>query len=984
MKISQKIIIGFLGSSLILVGYIFLTMKFSSKVKSQTKKVIEATSAEITTANNISQSLDSINKYTEKVLFIDYHPKEKPHIKEYQERIEKQVNSIIIDVTKVKQATINETKITLSHNNQEKTASKVSELAQDQAEDLVVMTQLTTELSEYQKNLQLFLKNAEANKIEEARKIYNNELRLQKEKINEILLEYKQRSVDEINESQETINSQTERFLNTIQLYIFFTVGISLASYTYIYRSIYSPIKQLKIIARNKLVNDLKINLDDSRLKDDDFNFLVDSYERFHKYLNKQKLSLTYFKKVLGAIRYGLIILSPELTIKKVNQATLQIFGYSQDELKGQHINFILKDISSPQIKQSIKKNTANQSQIIGLSKEQKEIHLAWSSTLLFNEQEHVDSIVCVVRDITKEYLAEKNLRESEQRYSLAATANNQGLWEWNRNNNLAYYSLAWKSMLGYQESEIGQTLDDWFNLVHPDHLELLKAKFIDYLNNSNSQFNITYQAQHKNGNYRWLFCCATSVKDSFGQIYRLVGSQTDITETKQREEKLHYESLQDPLTNLPNRTAFNQKLQKLSQNSIKLARENNNCRLAVMLIDLNSFRAINDSLGYAAGDKILKEFAKRITNSLPVKDNLVACLGGDRFALILENIKNEREAKAIAESILQEIENPFKVDIRQIFVSASIGIALSTTNYENLEELLRDSETAMYCAKKSTQTSYAIFSPSMHLTELERLDTENSLYQAINQSKLKVCYQPIIDLFTKQISGFEAVMSWENKEKALISLDSKIATIKNQKLLTRINWSLIENSCIQISQWQETSGKDSPLFLYINVLDNIFFQQNFSARISRIIKENNLQPYNLQLAITSTTIQKNSKQTKSILKDLKSLGVKIALDDSGKGYLSLNDLYSLPIDTLKINNLSVEKIGSERGRLEFMRALITLTTSLKIKTIASRVETLEQSKKLLELNYQYGQGTFFSGIQTSDVAEALILNQKTSCQSLE
>ena len=221
--------------------------------------------------------------------------------------------------------------------------------------------------------------------------------------------------------------------------------------------------------------------------------------------------------------------------------------------------------------------------------------------------------------------------------------------------------------------------------------------------------------------------------------------------------------------------------------------------------------------------------------------------------------------------------------------------------------------------------------------------------------------------------------MRWPNKDKGLISLESKIAQIKNPKLLVKINWLLIENSCSQMSRWQEKYGSDFPLFIHVNVSDDVFFQEDFSAKIARILQQQNLQPYNLQLAITSTTIQKNSARAKSILKDLKSLGVTISLNDSGTGYLSLNDLYNLPIEVLKINSSLVEKVENERARFEFMATLIALASSLGIKTIASRVENLEQSKKLLELNYQYGQGAFFSGIQTSDVAEALIVNQKSA-----
>jgi len=976
MKISQKLLIGFLGSSLIVAGYAFFSFGSSSNIKSQTKKVIEGTSVEIETAMNISESLESVHQYTEKSLVIE--PGENPadKSKEYQELTEKELNQIIVDLTKGKQATVDETKIVLTENRNEKI---VSESAEDQAEDLQNLEQLTTELSLYQRNLRLFFKRIEENALQEAQEIYADELRENRRQIKEIIAKYQERSFEEINESQEDINRQIDRSLTEMQIYALFAIGISLGIYIYLYRSIYSPIKQLKNVTEKKLINDLKVDKDDPKLKGNEFEFLTNSYELFEKSLHQTQLSTTYFRKVLGSIKYALIILSPELTIKQANQGSVRIFGYSQDELKGQHINFIIKDMSSPTMEKSSDKTARDRSQIIGVTKENKEIYLALSSTLLFDDREEIDSIVCVVRDITEEYLAEKELREREQRYSLAATADNRAVWEWNMHNNQVYYSPHWKSMLGYQDSEIGETIDDWYNLVHPDYLEKFKAEFEYYLNNSTSQFNLTYKAKHKNGNYRWIKCRATSIKDSFGRIDRIVGSQTDITETKELEEKLYYESLHDPLTNLQNRTALNHKLQELSQDSIKLARENDNRRLAAILIDINSFRSINDSLGHAAGDLILKEFAKRLTASVSYEESLVARLGGDQFAIIIENIKNEREAKATVESLLKEIENPFKVDRRQIFVTASIGIALSCTNYENLQDILRDSETAMYCAKKSTETSYVVFEPSMHLAEIDRLDTENFLYQAIEKSNFTVCYQAINDLFTKQISGFEAVMRWQNKEKGLISLDSKMAAIDNPKLLVKINWLLIENACIQMGQWQEKYCSDSPLFVYINLCDDVFFQEDLSGKIARILQENKLQAYNLQLAITSTTIQKNSKKAKSIIKDLKSLGLTVVLNDSGKGYLSLSDLYNLPIDALKINSSLVEKSENEPERFEFMRALISLASSLNIKTIASGVEKHEQSKKVLELNYQYGQGAFFSGIQTADIAEALIVNQKSA-----
>lgn len=340
------------------------------------------------------------------------------------------------------------------------------------------------------------------------------------------------------------------------------------------------------------------------------------------------------------------------------------------------------------------------------------------------NSEGRLIALRWLLRDITEAKLAELALRESEERYALAARGANDGLWDWNLKTNCIYFSPRWKSMLGWVEEDIGNNLAEWFKRVHPQDIKQLKAVLAAHLKGLTPHFENEHRMLHKNGQYRWMLSRGFAVRNSAGHPYRIAGSQTDITHSKRTESQLLHDALHDALTGLPNRVLFMERLSR----AILCAKQRQNYLFAVLFLDLDRFKVINDSLGHMLGDQLLIGLARRLEACLRPGD-IVARLGGDEFTILLENIQNLEDAKHIAERIQQELTLPFNLDGHVVVTTASIGIALSTTDYDQPEDLLRDADITMYRAKnQGTTAGFEVFDRTTHTQAVALLQLETEL----------------------------------------------------------------------------------------------------------------------------------------------------------------------------------------------------------------------------------------------------------------
>jgi diguanylate cyclase (GGDEF)-like protein/PAS domain S-box-containing protein len=548
-----------------------------------------------------------------------------------------------------------------------------------------------------------------------------------------------------------------------------------------------------------------------------------------------------------------------------------------------------------------------------------------------------------------------QQVRQSEERYALAAQGANDGVWDWNLQTNTVFFSHRWKAMLGYPVDGLSDRPAEWFDRVHPDDLHWVKRQMTAHLDKQVTQFECQHRMLHQGGEYRWVLSRGSAIWDQDGQATRMAGSQTDITTWKQAEEKLVYEALHDTLTGLPNRIFLMERLRQ----ALQLAKRHSDYLFAVLFIDLDRFKVINDSLGHMIGDQLLITISLRIANCLRPSDT-IARLGGDEFVILLADVKDRDSATRIADRLQEELLLPFNLAGHEVFSAASIGIAFSSVGYDRPEDLLRDADIAMYRAKAHGRARYAIFQPGMHSKAVALLQIETDLRRAIERHELRLHYQPIISLRTRQVTGFEALIRWAHPQRGMISPAEFVPVAEETGLITPMGWWVLQESCRQMQQWHEQFPISQPLIVNVN-LSSKQFSPYLVDQISQILEETKLPPQYLKLEITESILMENAESAVSTLSQLKKLGTLLAIDDFGTGYSSLNYLHRFPIDTLKIDRSFISKVDADGEQLAIARTIITLAWNLGMEVVAEGVETMKQLAQLRSLQCDYAQGFLFS-----------------------
>ncbi|MBW4577390.1 MAG: EAL domain-containing protein [Aphanothece sp. CMT-3BRIN-NPC111] len=564
-------------------------------------------------------------------------------------------------------------------------------------------------------------------------------------------------------------------------------------------------------------------------------------------------------------------------------------------------------------------------------------------------------------------------LRESEERYALAARAANDGLWDWNVKTHEIYYSPRWKSMLGFEENEIGNSSDEWFNRVHPQEVERVKVELSVLAEGITSHFKSEYRMLHKDGTYRWMLSQGIALKNSDANVYRMAGSQTDVTGRKVAEAQLLHDALHDALTGLSNRVLFMDRL----AHAVEIAKRRQDYLFAVLFLDLDRFKVINDSLGHLKGDQLLITLAKRLLPCVRSGDT-VARLGGDEFAILLDDIQEIQDAKDIAEKIKKQLALPFPLSDQEVFTSGSIGIALSTTGYDRPEDVLRDADIAMYTAKAQGKARYEVFHPSMHIKAVTRLQLENDLRRAIERQEFVIHYQPIVALSSGQITGFEALIRWHHPSGSVVTPDDFIPVAEETGLIVPIGYWVLREACRQLWIWQQSFNINPPLTMSVNISGKQFREADLLEQIQEIILDAGINPSTLKLEITESSIMEDTKATEAMLVQLRKLGVQIYIDDFGTGYSSLSYLHQFPLDALKIDRSFITRLCNGGESSELVQTMINLAHSLGIYVVAEGVETVQQRERLKEMDSQggQGQGYYFSKPLDSVGVEALMAQQ--------
>jgi diguanylate cyclase (GGDEF)-like protein/PAS domain S-box-containing protein len=558
----------------------------------------------------------------------------------------------------------------------------------------------------------------------------------------------------------------------------------------------------------------------------------------------------------------------------------------------------------------------------------------------------------------------EEALRESEERYALAVKGANDGIWDWDLRTNQIHYSARWKAMLGFQDNEVGNTIGEWFNRVHTEDAESLQLDIASHLKGVTVQFENEHRILHKDNAYRWVLTRGIAVRGQDGSAMRMAGSMTDITDRKYAEAKLLHNAFYDPLTNLPNRALFMERLRF----AVERAKRHADYLFAVLFLDLDRFKNVNDSMGHMAGDQLLVSIARRLEEGRRSTD-MVARLGGDEFVVLLDEINNKGDAIHIANWVQEALRQIFRLNGREVEMTASIGIVLSNNGYERSEDVLRDADIAMYSAKANGKDRYEIFDPTMRTRVLERIELEADLRHALANQELTVYYQPIISLANGNLVGFEALVRWLHPKLGLLLPSEFIPMAEETGLIIGLDLWVMREACRQMHAWHVEIPSLADLSISVNLSGKQIVQPDLVATIQAILKETRLSPAKLKIEMTENVIMDNSELTVAIFKKLQALGIQVQIDDFGVGYSSLNYLSKFPINALKIDQTFVRNMNSNNNQSEIVQAIVTLTHRLGVGVIAEGMETMTQMVRLKDLGCEFGQGYLVSAPLAKEAA---------------
>ncbi len=551
-----------------------------------------------------------------------------------------------------------------------------------------------------------------------------------------------------------------------------------------------------------------------------------------------------------------------------------------------------------------------------------------------------------------QESISERGL----ERFELAVSASNDGVWDWDLARDLVFYSPRWCEIIGFQIDEVEPNATSWFARVHPDDAPLLETAIQTHLEGSAERIAIEYRIRHKNGYYRWVLTRGQVLQDVAGQPRRLVGSQTDITDRKSEEQEMSYNALHDPLTGTANRALLMERLQQI----IVHQRRDPTQLYSVMFLDLDEFKDVNDNLGHEAGDQILKTVTQRMTACVREQDT-VARLGGDEFVILVAGTSDQNEVEGLATRILSEIEKPIKLHDMSVRVSVSIGIVTDTSEYKDAEMSVRDADLALYHAKSKGRNRYEIFNHTMEMSSSKHFTLQHTLLGAKDRQELLLHYQPVVSLETGEVAGFEALMRWQHPENGIIypldfiPLAEEIGLIKEMG-----SWGL-QKACEQLREWQQTMPGSKDWFMCVNVSGRQLDGDGLADVIHEVLSETGIAGNNLIVEITENILMHDIYQVLPRLHQLKELGIQLAIDDFGTGYSSLAVLNDFPFNILKVAREFVTGIDGRQKSARTVKLIHMLAKEMKMLSIVEGIETVSEYEVVKRIGCELAQGFYFS-----------------------
>src|SRR5215203_876117 len=683
------------------------------------------------------------------------------------------------------------------------------------------------------------------------------------------------------------------------------------------------------------------------------------------------------YRTVLDAAFDAIVTITPDGIVRWFNRGAERIFGHRAEEVIGKPVTLLMperyRDLCVAGLHRYLQTGEARvvggTTELVGLRKDGSEFPIEMS---LGETHENGDRLFTgVIRDVTERKEAETAIKESEERFRSLVQNTSDIITILEADGTVHYVSPAVERVTGYKPEE--QVGTNAFASVHPDDREQALNTLTEVLKRPGLHPPLEFRVPHKDGSWRYLEHVVNNLLDD-PAVRGVVVNSWDVTERKALVEQLRHQAFHDLLTGLPNRALFMDRLERA------LTRANRRgTKVAVLFTDLDNFKVINDSLGHKAGDQLLVAVAKRLKTCLRPEDT-AARLGGDEFTILIEDISSVGEVVQIAERIAEILQPPFTLEEQEVFATVSTGIALNSPTQEQPADLLRHADLAMYRAKRRGKARYEVFEPSMDAKAVERLILETGLRRALVRQQFRVYYQPIVALDNDKVAGAEALVRWEHPQRGLLLPEVFLSVAEETGLIVRIGQWVLREAGKQARIWQERYPVTPPLTISVNLSTREFFHPKL---VAEVLGESEIDPASLQLEITEGAMRSNGTSSADrTLRNLKRMGVQLAIDDFGSGYSSLSYLKRFPVDFLKIDRSFIAGLKGEPNGVskdtEIVKAMIELTHALGLKVIAEGVETSEQLAQLRNMKCDFAQGNYFSEPLPSEALAVILTEQRT------
>jgi diguanylate cyclase (GGDEF)-like protein/PAS domain S-box-containing protein len=674
-------------------------------------------------------------------------------------------------------------------------------------------------------------------------------------------------------------------------------------------------------------------------------------------------------REVIDSLDQGMAVVDGNGLITLWNDALERILGCPRDRALGRSLTAAMPALGKTELLRAIDDAVTN-----GSPRTLAQLGLASAAgarILQVKILPVVGGVTLLWHDVTDRTHADLALKRSEERLALAAEGANDGLWELNLRSKEFYFSGRWRAMLGLPAPAGTGRPEEWMDRVHADDIVPLKEALEAHLSGKTDHFEHEHRIRHEDGTYRRFLSRGVAVRGDGRRSVRIAGSLTDTTERAVAQQRPHSAGFLDPLTGLCNRAVF---VEGLGRRLEEFKARRGGSRFAALYLDLDRFKVVNDSLGHQVGDELLTAASRRLESCLREGDAL-ARLGGDEFAILLNELGDESQANAIAFRIQESLSAPFSIGGREVFTSASIGIAYGGAQYNNPDEIMRDADTAMYHAKSRGKARHELFDADMHARELDRLGLENDLRRAVTNNDFEVVYQPIVLLGSGMCVGFESLIRWTRNGKP-VSPVTFIPIAEELGIIEPLGTWVLQQACTTFADWQRRFPAGGLDYITVNVSSRQLMQQNFLWVVEQAVHNAGLKPCDLRLEITETALMDSPNEAAKLLRELREFGVKIYLDDFGCGYSSLSHLHKLPVDALKIDRSFVKSLLLP-DRPAIVESILALARTLKTSVVAEGIEDNLQARELERLGCTHAQGYLFSRpLATRAVEELLVANR--------